>query len=456
MSWGFAFTRGPGWQAMADASTATQLRWRQFVEGTLFGGNNLREGRCHGAPVAASDKDVPMKADFLARLLRTPAPMRHRAHLAGGSVRSALPTAALQTAGGPADALERSAGAAADLPGKTQPGAPLSVTPSSGTKRVRGSFAGLRPVRSRRPLAEVLRLLGEGRRSLEGVTAAAQEPEIPAAAEFQEAWHATSSGSRRYRLYLPASLGAAPPAGLVLMLHGCRQNPEDFAIGTGMNAQAEAHRLIVAYPGQTAASNGLCCWNWFRPGDQGRGDGEPAMLASLAETLRDRFGVPADRVFVAGLSAGGAMSAVLAETYPDVFAAAGIHSGVAAGMANDAVSAFAAMCGEKRRTRALDPAIPRARVIVFQGTGDRTVHPVNAKRLIARHGAPKLAVSRSATGGRSYTRSVLGAGGAAPAAECWLIDGQPHAWSGGVPAGSYTDPTGPAASAEMVRFFLQA
>lgn len=283
-----------------------------------------------------------------------------------------------------------------------------------------------------------------------------REPGLPAGAEFREAWHATSSGSRRYRLYLPASLGAAPPAGLVLMLHGCRQNPEDFAIGTGMNAQAEAHRLIVAYPGQTAASNGLCCWNWFRPGDQGRGEGEPALLASLAGTLRNRFGVPADRVFVAGLSAGGAMSAVLGETYPDVFAAAGIHSGVAAGMAKDAVSAFAAMCGETRRLRALKPSIPRARLIVFQGTGDRTVHPVNARRLIARHGAPRLSVSRSATGGRSYTRSILGTGGAAPAAECWLIDGQPHAWSGGTPAGSYTDPKGPAASAEMVRFFLQA
>lgn len=399
-----------------------------------------------------------MKPDFLARLLRTPAPMRLRAYPAGGSARSSLPASALRQVllsadGGPGDALDLQ-GPNRRVPAEAVPAKPVPAKP--GGRRVRGAFAGLRPVRSRRPLAEVLRLLGEGRRSLEGATAEPREPEIPAAAEFREAWHATSSGSRRYRLYLPASLGAAPPASLVLMLHGCRQNPEDFAIGTGMNVQAEAHRLIVVYPGQTAASNGLCCWNWFRPGDQGRGDGEPAVLASLAETLRDRFGVPADRVFVAGLSAGGAMSAVLAETYPDVFAAAGIHSGVSAGVANDAVSAFAAMCGETRRPRALNPAIPRARLIVFQGTGDRTVHPVNAKRIIARHGAPRLSVSRSASGGRSYTRSILGAGGAAPAAECWLIDGQPHAWSGGLPAGSYTDPTGPVASAEMVRFFLQA
>lgn len=389
-----------------------------------------------------------MKADFLTRLLRTSGPMRLRAHPAGASARSAMPLATLrqiilasadQPGDGPAGTAERG-GALAELPGTT---------------RVRGAFSGLRPVRARRPLSEVLRLLGEGRRSLEGGAVEAPEPEIPAAAEFHEAWHATSSGSRRYRLYLPASLGVSPPAGLVMMLHGCRQNPEDFAVGTGMNARAEAHRLIVVYPGQTPASNGLCCWNWFRPGDQGRGDGEPAMLASLAEALRDRFCVPADRVFVAGLSAGGAMAAVLAETYPDVFAAAGVHSGVAAGMARDAVSAFAAMRGEAVRPKKPVAATRRARLIVFQGTGDRTVHPVNARRLITRHGAPRGAVSRSATGGRSYTRSVLGASGEVPAAECWLVDDQPHAWSGGVSAGSYTDPTGPDASAEMVRFFLQ-
>ncbi len=114
------------------------------------------------------------------------------------------------------------------------------------------------------------------------------------------------------------------------MLHGCTQNPEDFAAGTRMNALAEAHGLLVAWPRQTAMHNANACWNWFRPEDQARGAGEPAILAGLAAEIVRDHAVPAGQVFVAGLSAGGAMAAVLAETYPDVFAAAGVHSGLRA------------------------------------------------------------------------------------------------------------------------------
>jgi poly(3-hydroxybutyrate) depolymerase len=151
----------------------------------------------------------------------------------------------------------------------------------------------------------------------------APEPTVEAGAEFLERIHVEPAGRRRYRLYLPASLGDAPARGLVLMLHGCKQTPEDFAVGTGMNRLAEAQRLIVAYPGQSRSDNPKACWNWFRPGDQARGAGEPAILAGLAQALMAEHGIPAGRVFVAGLSAGGAMAAVLANAYPEVFAAVG-------------------------------------------------------------------------------------------------------------------------------------
>ena len=246
------------------------------------------------------------------------------------------------------------------------------------------------------------------------------------------------------------------------MLHGCTQSPEDFAAGTGMNALAETHRLLIVYPAQTGGDNAMSCWNWFRPGDQMRGTGEPAIIAGLTESLRDQYAIPADRVFVAGLSAGGAMAAIMGETYPELYGAIGVHSGLAYGSANDAMSAFAVMRGQA----GIEPQFPKSartlesgpRVIVFHGSADSTVHPSNAERIVAGKGGSGGQTSRSEPGAlegtRGYTRLVTKRKDGTHGIESWMIDGAPHAWSGGHPSGSYTDPRGPDASAAMVRFFL--
>ena len=295
-----------------------------------------------------------------------------------------------------------------------------------------------------------------------GVPVRAPDLPMPEGAEFRDLQHSCAAGGRRYRLYVPAS-AADGLQGLIVMLHGCTQNPEDFAAGTGMNALAEEHRLLIAYPAQTGGDNIMSCWNWFRPGDQLRDTGEPAIIAGLTESIRADFAIPRDRVFIAGLSAGGAMAAIMAETYPETYAAIGIHSGLAYGSANDVMSAFSAMGGQAgigERPFRLGDASPDAapRVIVFHGSADTTVHPVNADRIIASQGGEPARTARSehAPSGeiRGYTRTVVERDDGTRGLECWMVDGARHAWSGGHPSGSYTDPRGPNASAEMVRFFL--
>ncbi len=265
--------------------------------------------------------------------------------------------------------------------------------------------------RLRKSLGEVLRTLRAGRRSLgldgrargEAWTPQVPELPLPAGAEFRDLNYAGAAGGRRYRLYVPAS-ATEGLEGLVVMLHGCTQSPEDFAAGTGMNALAEAHRLLVAYPAQTRGDNSMACWNWFRPGDQARGAGEPAIIAGLTERIRDEFGVSRDRVFVAGLSAGGAMAAILAETYPELYAAVGIHSGLAHGSANDVVSAFAAMRGQG----GIEPAPTAAAGGIRRAAADRLPrqrrhHCASGQRRAdrrqpARHGADRAVRARG--GGR--------------------------------------------------------
>lgn len=311
--------------------------------------------------------------------------------------------------------------------------------------------------RMRLPLGDAVRTLREGRTALApGGLRPAVEPEVPPGAAFRTATHAGPHGSRRYRVYVPAT---AERRGLVLMLHGCTQTPEDFAVGTAMNRVAEEAGLVVVYPEQTRAENSMGCWNWFRPGDQNRGAGEPALLAGLARAAAEAHGVPETGVFVAGLSAGGAMAAVLAATYPEVFAAAGVHSGVAHRGASDVLSAFAAMRGDggevPAEPRAGAPGAARARLIVFHGSADGTVDPSNAGRVAAAggYGAPEV-VERGEAGGRRFARGVTAGVDGRPVFETWMVEGAGHAWSGGDARGSYADAAGPDASAEMVRFFL--
>ncbi|MGV6875601.1 extracellular catalytic domain type 1 short-chain-length polyhydroxyalkanoate depolymerase [Pseudochelatococcus sp. B33] len=297
---------------------------------------------------------------------------------------------------------------------------------------------------------------------LPGVPKPTPEIAVPDGAQFLSRSFTCAAGTRRYRLYVPAS---APdrPHGLVVMLHGCKQDPEAFAAGTGMNAAAETHGLLVAYPGQSGTDNPSSCWNWFRSCDQMRDAGEPAIIAGITAAIMEEFGLDRSRIFVVGLSAGGAMAAIMGETYPDLYAAAGIHSGLACGSANDVLSAFSAMRGEGDPASHARPHAaagrPPIRTIVFQGAADRTVHPSNAERIVAQVSPPGTQgvarrESARAAGGRTYTRTTVTDAAGTPIVEYWLIDGAGHAWSGGRAGGSYTDPHGPDASHEMVRFFL--
>ena len=254
--------------------------------------------------------------------------------------------------------------------------------------------------------------------------------------------YANGAGSRVYQTYLPARYrGQSLP--LVVMLHGCKQTPEDFAEGTRMNRLADELGFIVLYPSQPRGANPGRCWNWFSPQNQRRDAGEPSLIAGMTRQVMARYRVDPRRVYVAGLSAGGAMAAVMGATYPDLYAAIGIHSGLPYASARDAVSALAAMRG--RRTDVAP--LPQVPTIVFHGDRDTTVHPRNGDYGVE---GRKLHAQRGEAGGRAYTRTVHR--GRLPL-EHWLVHGAGHAWSGGNPEGSYADAAGPDASREMLRFF---
>jgi poly(hydroxyalkanoate) depolymerase family esterase len=280
----------------------------------------------------------------------------------------------------------------------------------------------------------------------------APAPEVAQGARFVEEPYANHAGERRYKLYIPAKAlpGKRP---LLLMLHGCKQDPDDFAAGTRMNALAEAHGMLVAYPAQTISANMSACWNWFDPTHQLQGAGEPSILAGLTQDIIIAHNIDPTRVFVAGLSAGGAMALVLAAAYPNLYAAAGIHSGLPYQSASDVMSAFAAMRGDARPARPQ----PRVRRIIFQGDADKTVHPSNAASIAHAPRGHKPETSKHSASdphGRSYAKTIWRDESGVPAMEQWIIHGAGHAWSGGSADGSFTDPKGPDASAEMVRFFL--
>jgi poly(hydroxyalkanoate) depolymerase family esterase len=279
---------------------------------------------------------------------------------------------------------------------------------------------------------------------------------------FKQHHFSCDAGELDYKLYIPAGLDTAN-APLLLMLHGCTQTPDDFARGTRMNRLAVEHGHVVAWPAQSLERNQNRCWNWFRGSDQQRGHGEPAMLAALARHVVATHRLDAQRVYVAGLSAGGAMAAVLASTHPDVFAAIGVHSGLPIGLASDVPSAFAAMrkSGGRRRRPAPSGSDP-VPAIVFHGDGDTIVHPRNGDGVIDQSlghcnqtdpADPGCIERGTAVGGRRYTRTLHRTADGRVAAEHWVVHGAAHAWAGGDAAGSYTDPGGPDASAEMLRFF---
>jgi len=301
------------------------------------------------------------------------------------------------------------------------------------------------------------------------------EHDAPPPGDFLSLAHSGRTGTRKFKLYVPArpAVQAMP---LVVMLHGCKQSPDDFAAGTRMNHLAEAHGFLVAYPAQAANDNGSRCWNWYKAENQARDRGEPALIAGIIREIAEGYRVDHRRIYVAGLSAGAAMAVILAETYPELIAGIGAHSGLPFAAAHDVTTAFGAMRSGAGAPKAPprppeDP--PGARpilvrpvpTIVFHGDRDRTVDASNgseiASRAVARATArangrpPRATVERgSAAGGRTFIRTVHSDGDDRPIVEEWVLHGAGHAWSGGSSGGSFTDANGPDASAEMVRFFL--
>lgn len=321
-------------------------------------------------------------------------------------------------------------------------------------------------VRAVRPMGEVLELLRRGGAPSFGFDPrpAPVAPEAPTQdeARFLTRSFTCEAGSRDYKLYVPSKVDRRKLP-LVVMLHGCKQDPDDFAVGTGMNQLANEHGFIVAYPKQTSSANQAACWNWFSQKDQMRDSGEPSIIAGITREIMAEFRVDADRVYVAGLSAGGAMAATMAATYPDLFAAAGIHSGLPHGAANDVVSAFAAMrSGPSLAATSKSPSRDaNVRTIVFHGASDRTVHPANAEQIVAAaraglKGAAGEETQKGELAGAAYARTIIRDAKGAARVEYWEVSGLGHAWSGGHPGGSFTEQGGPDASREMLRFFLES
>lgn len=307
-------------------------------------------------------------------------------------------------------------------------------------------------------IAEALRLIGQGRlRDAVAALRGKSRGEAASGATFGDYVFPSEAGARSYKLYVPASY-TGKPLPLVVMLHGCTQSPDDFAAGTRMNEYAEVHSFLVAYPAQTTSANPSRCWNWFNSSEQQRGHGEPLLIAGMTQQIMRDFSVAPGRVFLAGMSAGGAAAAILGATYPDLYAAIGVHSGLACGAAQDLPSAFAAMrdgAGGEISSRGRSAIVP---TIVFHGDADKTVNPVNGDQIVSQLAAAASFQTRvvrgTASGGVSYVRTIQFDVTGRSMLEQWVLHGVGHAWSGGSPAGSYTDPRGPDASREMVRFFL--
>jgi poly(hydroxyalkanoate) depolymerase family esterase len=293
--------------------------------------------------------------------------------------------------------------------------------------------------------------------------------------KFITGLYTNEAGTRSYKLYIPSGYrGQSLP--LVVMLHGCTQGPDDFASGTRMNDVAEEQQCLVVYPAQAQGANPSKCWNWFKAGDQRRDQGEPSIVAGITRLIMSSHNIDPGRVYVGGLSAGGAMAVIMGMTYPELYAAVGVHSGLAYAAAHNLPSAFAVMRRDSVAdggmgivgARGLDIGERAVPTIVFHGDRDTTVHPLNGEHVISQSltargsgtagtgASSHVTVERGqAANGHAYTRTIYHDTYGHPSVEHWLVHGAGHAWSGGSPNGSFTDPKGPDATKEMIRFFWE-
>ena len=339
----------------------------------------------------------------------------------------------------------------------------IDITPNAATKE------GVQPAEANWPMGDIAATLGRARLPSFGLDGLARvkprKPlEIPEGAQYLSRSYACAAGRRSYKLYVPARHHAGGRRPLIVMLHGGTQDADDFAAGTRMNDLAEEHGFLVAYPSQCKSANPSLCWNWFKPEDQMRGAGEPSIIAGITSEIIAEHDIDPQRVFVAGLSAGGAMAGVMAATYPEIYAAVGVHSGLPYRSATDVASAYAAMRGDpglqqsRRKLRPAPDHVLRPRTIVFHGDADHIVHPSNATKIVEERVKSEDRMERAkarSSASRTYTREIIRDKAGTVVVEHWLIHGSGHAWSGGSPDGTYTDPHGPDASREILRFFLE-
>ncbi|MBP6395652.1 MAG: PHB depolymerase family esterase [Giesbergeria sp.] len=316
-------------------------------------------------------------------------------------------------------------------------------------------------------------LTGLGSAQDRSADAAASAPETEAPGSFERVTLAHDGAQHHYLLYVPPGAAAGTPMPLVLMLHGCSQDADDFAAATGMNQAAAAANALVLYPAQARNANPGGCWNWFESSNQHRGQGELGLMVAMVRDVMARHSVDAQRVYAAGISAGGAMVALLGREYPEMFAALGVHSGLQAGAADNMMAALSAMNNGAK----LGPSSPSARaathsssalhpaLIVFHGDADTTVSAKNGEQLVdaalqAALGDKGAAVQETQSGqsaaGQRFTRHLYRAKASAPVlVEYWVLHNAGHAWSGGSAKVSQTDPRGVNATQEMLRFFLE-
>ena len=281
-------------------------------------------------------------------------------------------------------------------------------------------------------------------------------------------------GTLSYEVYVPSGYVAERRVPLIVALHGCSENAEQFRQVTRFDELAEAKNAIVVFPDKSSYADSTSCWNWFKTSHMQRGTGEPALIAGVVDKVRQNYAIDDRRIYATGLSAGGAMASVMSATYPDVFAAAGVGSGCeyAAGASCAGYRGIDPEDAGQRAYQAMGTQAREVPVIVFQGDQDKTVPEVNAEQLVQQWQATddwaddgarnstipadpvKVKDPAPSGGGHTYTVRDYADGQGNELIQFWVVHGMGHAWSGGCDCEAYADTNGPNESAAMYAFFM--